>query len=194
MMGKKANPKKKPYVVKRNFSYEGKWLNFEKITYEDSRGLIRIWESAQRTSSGGAALIIATLSSSKKLVLVRQFRPPIDNYIIEFPAGLIDDGEDCKTTALRELKEETGYEGKIAKTTNPVYNSPGLTDEIVSIVFVDIDQNNPVNITPKACNEGTEDIEVFLVEEDKINEFLSEREKVGDKIDSKLMTYALAHI
>jgi ADP-ribose pyrophosphatase len=182
-----------PAVIKRSICYSGKWLKFEEITYKDSREQVRSWENIKRTPDRGAAVIIAVLRPSNRLVLIRQFRPPVDNYVIEFPAGLIDEGEDAKISALRELKEETGYKGKIIRVTNPVYSSPGLTDETVTIVFVDIDESDSENINPESFNEATEDIQVYLVERAEINEFLLERENRGDCIDAKLCTYALAH-
>ena len=47
-------------------------------------------------------------TKEEKLVLIRQYRCPIDDYVYEFPAGLVDVGEDFKTAGIRELKEETG--------------------------------------------------------------------------------------
>ena len=190
-MTQKSNYSNKPYVMEKIVCYNGKWLNFEKITYKDSNGKIRSWENVNRTSDRGAAVIIAILRPSNKLVLIRQYRPPANNYVIEFPAGLIDEGEDCKASAIRELKEETGYFGEITKMTKPVYSSPGLTNETVTIVFIDIDESNPKNINPESFNESTENIEVFLVDMNKIKEFLLDRENAGDGIDAKLSTYAL---
>ena len=43
----------------------------------------------------------------------KNYRPPINNYCIEYPGGLIDEGETKEQAALRELKEETGYSGTI---------------------------------------------------------------------------------
>ena len=44
-----------------------------------------------------------------KTLVVSQFRPPLNGYSIEFPAGLIDEGEKPEDAARRELTEETGY-------------------------------------------------------------------------------------
>lgn len=54
-----------------------------------------------------------------KLLLQKQYRPPIDMVVIEVPAGLIDAGETPEQCAIRELKEETGYVG-VAEETSPV--------------------------------------------------------------------------
>ena len=48
--------------------------------------------------------------AEEKVVLIKQYRCPIDDYIYEFPAGLVDEGEDFKTAGKRELKEETGLD------------------------------------------------------------------------------------
>ena len=52
--------------------------------------------------------------------------------------GLVDAGEDVETSALRELKEETGYIGHVVGTTGRQYLSPGLTPECIVTVFVEV--------------------------------------------------------
>ena len=192
-MTNKTERKCNPVVLERNTLFKGKWLKFEEIIYKDFKSAVRSWENVKRTPDRGAAVIIAVLRPSNRLVLIRQYRPPTDKYIIEFPAGLIDGGEDCNISAVRELKEETGYVGKVVGFTAPVYSSPGLTDETVSIVFIDVDEGDSQNINPVPANEATEDIEVFLVDLNKVYDFLNEREKLGDKVDAKLRTFSLSN-
>lgn len=74
-----------------------------------------------------------------KLVLIKQFRIPIDGEVYECPAGLVDKGEDARTAAIRELREETGL------TLKPIdvpegwergfYTSVGMSDEACATVF-----------------------------------------------------------
>ncbi len=187
-MEDKSMSKTKPSVTRRQPKHNGKWLNFEEVEYVDSAGKIRSWENVTRTTLGGAVAMIAR--KGEKLVLVRQFRPPIDNYIIEFPAGLIDSGEKYETAALRELKEETGYIGKVTDVSCPIYSSPGMTNETVSLVFIDIDENLPENLNPVPQMEQTEDIEVLLVDFKKLKRFLEERWNSGDFIDAKVMSFS----
>ena len=63
----------------------------------------------------------------EKLVLIRQYRCPLDDYIYEFPAGLVDEGEDFKMAGMRELKEETGLDSKEGQEEN----------EVIEIVLAD---------------------------------------------------------
>lgn len=167
----------------------GSWLEMEKITYTDQHGQIRSWESVSRKSSLGAAVVIAVLKPSGKFILVRQFRPPTGGYTIEFPAGLIDNDESPEETALRELKEETGYIGRIKDSTIPVFSSPGLTGESVSLVFMEVDENDFVNSTTTTDFDDGEHIETFEIRLDDINGFLQARQSMGDLIDAKVMTY-----
>ncbi|KUI62773.1 ADP-ribose pyrophosphatase, partial [Cytospora mali] len=106
---------------------EAKWVTLKKITYTDQTGKSRTWESATRKTrsakAGVDAVAIGNIllpkpppsSSTTKPVpastmLVIQYRPPLDSYTVEWPAGLVDQGEDAETAAVREFKEETGYD------------------------------------------------------------------------------------
>lgn len=74
-----------------------------------------------------------------KLVLIKQFRIPIDREVYECPAGLIDKGEDARTAAIRELREETGLTLKPIDTPEGwergFYTSVGMSDEACATVF-----------------------------------------------------------
>lgn len=185
------NKNKRFNIIGKELKYAGKWLNFETITYSDSHGNTRHWENVSRTTKNGAVIMIAKMSNSKKIVLVRQFRPPIDNYVMEFPAGLVDENESFETAAIRELKEKTGYIGKLKKVILPVLSSPGMTNESVAIAFVEINEELPENKNPSVTHEATEDIQVFTIEQYKIAPFLKERGNAGDNIDAKLMSFAI---
>ena len=83
-----------------------------------------------------AAVIVAPMTAEGKLLLIRQERVPIRSAIWEMPAGQIDnheaDDNEIKETALKELREETGYElepGGELIALGHYFASPGFTDE-----------------------------------------------------------------
>ena len=57
----------------------------------------------------GVVIFSVLRGDADRVVLVRQYRYTLDDYIYEFPAGLVDEGEDYHAAAIRELKEETDF-------------------------------------------------------------------------------------
>ena len=72
--------------------------------------------------------IVAILQkpSGPELLFQKQFRPPIDKVVIEVPAGLVDEGEGAEASAVRELREETGYVGVAAEMSPIMFNGRHL--------------------------------------------------------------------
>ena len=109
----------------------------------------------------------------EKVVLIRQYRYPIDGFIYEFPAGLVDSGEAFGQAAIRELKEETGL------VLNPIpvweeYEKPyfttiGMTDESCATVY-----GYASGQVTRNYQEDSEEIEVVLADKDEIRRILKE--------------------
>ena len=92
-------------------------------------GKQRTWESAERSTrpkdspiDGVGIVAILQKPSGPELLLQKQFRPPIDKVVIEVPAGLVDEGESPEESAIRELREETGYIGIAAEVSPIMFN------------------------------------------------------------------------
>lgn len=110
-----------------------------------------------------------------KMLLVKEFRYPINDYIIASPAGLVDDNEDIETTARRELYEEVGYDhADIDQILPAAYTSVGLSDEQVASVFMRVDDT----VIPEQHLEGTEDIKTFWVDKVEAKELLTKNERI----------------
>lgn len=169
---------------------QGKFLRLELKEYTTATGKLCTWESAERNVSHSAALVIATMKPSGRIVLVRQFRPPLGAYSLEFPAGLIDPGESIEAAAARELCEETGYSCRILWHTGECSTSPGLCSEMVAMVYAEIDENAPENIVHKQDLQDNEDIEVLLVAKEELSDIIKATLARGDMICSRLAVWA----
>ena len=165
------------------------WLEFTEIDYQDEAGQRRSWEAVHRRSRNEAAIIVAQLRPSGKYILVRQFRPPTGGYVLEFPAGLVDSGETPAEAALRELSEETGYQGVVRKVTEPMYSSPGMLGEACRFVFVDVDENLPINKSPQPHTEPGEFLDVYAVNSAEISNLMKKEEMRTSHVDIKLFAF-----
>ena len=151
-----------------------KWLNLFNIHYVDSHDTERQWQVATRHKHPkcmtgqfaipDAVVIVPFHIGRGKIVMTREFRVPLAGFEYGFPAGLIDDGETVEAATRRELYEETGLSVvQILKISPPIYSSAGMTDEAVTMVFVECE-----GLPSAAANEGAEQIEVILASPSEI--------------------------
>ena len=109
-----------------------------------------------------------------KVVLIRQYRYPLGGYVYEFPAGLVEDGEDMMEAGIREMYEETGLtfvpkDGGCC--SRPFFTTIGMTDESCGTVF-GYCSGEPSN----ANQEGSEDIQVVLADREECKRILKEEQ------------------
>lgn len=81
----------------------------------------------------GEAVAVLPLKDDGKAVLLSQFRVPVNDWIIEVPAGRVEEGEDLVSAARRELREETGYDAEELIRVVSVYTAPGYSDEVLHV-------------------------------------------------------------
>jgi len=117
------------------------------------------------------------------VILIKQFRYPLSNNIIEIPAGIIERGEDPCSAARRELKEETGYVSNNMQKIISFYSSPGFTNEKLHF-FIARD------IVPgKQELDTDEDIELLEVSLNKSIDMIIKGDIVDAKTIIALYTY-----
>ena len=181
-----------PVINRSEILHQGRFLVCKKLHYTDARGVERCWEAVDRTGSTGeahAVLIVAKVVPDNEIILVRQFRPPAGKLMVEFPAGLIDPGETAVDTAVRELYEETGFNGRVVAASAGGFSSPGMTGESIILASMEIDGSAyPDGILPGNHQEESENIEVFRVKIDQLEKFIRDMEADGCGIDSKIYT------
>ena len=115
--------------LKSNTLYKGKiiTLNVDEVELPDGKCSFREYVK----HSGGAAVLLVNNGS---VLLVKQFRYAYGREIYEIPAGKLNENEDGKIAAARELEEETGYKAELVKMLD-IYPSPGYTNEVIQIYY-----------------------------------------------------------
>jgi ADP-ribose pyrophosphatase len=147
------------------------------------------WEFTTRPNAHAVAVLVAT-TDDDCILLVEQFRKPVDARVLELPAGLVGDQDDPNEPILeaagRELIEETGYRAARLETIIQCPSSAGMTDEVVTFVRA----SGLEKIGPGGGDE-TEDIEVHVVPLAEVDGWLSQRIADGMPLDPKI--YAALH-
>ena len=158
--------------------YDGKFLHFYNFKLESGRNYEVI--SRQKFDNIGhiiadAVDIIALSPDFKKVLVIKEWRVPINNYIYAFPAGLCEPGEDIITTATRELFEETGLKMlDVLDILPPAYQSAGMSNEAVATVIC----TAVGEITNKNATQD-EDISPMWITEDEATDMVFKSEMSG---------------
>jgi ADP-ribose pyrophosphatase len=116
-------------LLKSEIKYHGKVFDHQVDEIQYDSGNIGIREIA--VHPGGAVVI--PIKDDGKIILVKQFRYPLQKTLIELPAGKLDKNEDPLNCAIRELEEETGYKAKKFEKLGAIYTAPGYCTEILHI-------------------------------------------------------------
>lgn len=110
---------------------------------------------------------IVPIDADDNVLLVRQFRKPVEKELLEIPAGCIEPGEEPITTVRRELREETGYLPMKVERLGGFYSSPGYCTEYLHLYLAtDLTQD-------QLYAEDTENIELVPVPLEQIPELIA---------------------
>ena len=164
-------------MSKEQTHYRGRYLSLKEVDG---------WEYVTRPNAHAVA-VLAAVTPEREIVLVEQFRKPVDARVIELPAGLVGDqgepDEPILEAAGRELIEETGFEAESLELLMQCPTSSGMTDEIISFVMA-----SGLKKVGPGGGDDSEDIETHVVPQDEIDDWLESRRLAGSPLDPKIFT------
>ncbi len=118
-----------PRILRSERRYAGRVFDLVIDDIEYPSGRIGIREVARHP--GGA--VVVPLQDDGSVILIRQYRHPVNAYVIELPAGKLEPGEDPAHCAARELSEETGFAAETLTRLTSIYTTPGFCSEILHL-------------------------------------------------------------
>ncbi len=185
------------------------WINKYLLHYTTVDGKPYSYEAASRKGPEAFAAQLAHLGAGEaprtdavgmvpilpdgSILLIREFRYPLNSWCISFPAGLIDEGESLREAVARELAEETGYrlredmgEEAVRMLPQTGFSSTGMSEESVQVVYAFVEPGG------KARPEDAELIRPFILKRSEIRPFLeSNRTPIGTRAQLILESLAL---
>lgn len=124
------------------------------------------------------AVAVVPILNGERVVLVRQYRYPVNGVTLEIPAGKLDVGEHPDNCVIRELKEETGYVANKIKKVTSIYTAPGFSNEIIHLYIA-----NDLHFD-KMCPDEDEFINVEIYSRNEIRSMI----RKGEIVDAKTLT------
>jgi len=157
--------------LEEEYKFKGKMINLKVQKVQLPNGNTSMREIVEHP--GGVAIV--AFKDEDTIILVEQFRKPIDSVLLELPAGKLEKGEDPRECGIRELEEETGYKAKNFDYLGKIVTTPGFTNEYIYFYKATKLYNGKIG--------GDED-EFIKVHYYKLSE-LKEKIKNGEIIDGK---------
>lgn len=134
--------------------------------------------------NGGA--VVVPITDQGNIILVKQYRYPFNEFMLELPAGKLELGEDPRNCASRELTEETGFSSENINLLGRVYTSPGFCTEILYIYSA-----NNLQLGDHNRDEGEQGMKVCQMSLDEVNDLISDGKIVDAKTISGIYYYSL---
>lgn len=156
-------------ITKKETIFDGNYLGVVRKHFITDTGKECFWETIERKNiHNGGAVVIVPVTKKRELILERNWRVPIESFVVQFPAGLTDKkGESEEEAARRELLEETGYRAEKLIPIVSVPLCPALTSTRATHFFAP-----DVEFTGNTMRDATEEIEVLKVPLEELDHFL----------------------
>ena len=159
--------------------YHGRAVNMRVDTVEKAGGGKTTREVVEHSN----CIAVVAIDEHDNVLLVRQFRHPVDRFLLEIPAGGIDPGEEPVDSVRRELQEEIGYFPRKIDKLGGFYAIPGYGTEYLHCFLA-------TDLVPgRLMAEDTDDIELVRVPQDEIPRLIASGEICDAKSIAALLTF-----
>ena len=143
------------------------------------------WEYCERVNVSGVVVVVA-LSDTDQIILVEQYRPPVQQSVIEWPAGLVGDevqarNESIEAAAIRELEEETGFRASSIERLCRGPSSAGMASEVLHFV-----RGHGLRQVGPGGGVENECIKVHQIPLAEAYRWLEEKQRSGTLVDPKV--------
>jgi 8-oxo-dGTP pyrophosphatase MutT (NUDIX family) len=167
-------------IIRKKTVWKGRFMSAVEITYRDAKGVVRSWEAVERVGIGGIVVMVA-VTPENRVLLEKQFRPPVGREVIELPAGLVEPDESMEVAAKRELIEETGWAaGKLQFLAQGPISTGASTEILRAYLCTDLTH------VGKSGGDDSEIIEVMDVPIGEAGEYLQKAQANGILADLKV--------
>lgn len=166
-------------TISSRLIYAGRAVNLRVDTVQTANGR----QTTREIVEHGECVAIIPVDKDNNILLVRQFRKPVEKELLELPAGGIDPGEDAEAAVRRELSEEIGLKpGKVTRLGG-FYSSPGYGTEYLHLYLA-------TDLVPHQLHaEDTEGISVVRVPVSEITNLIASGEVEDAKTIAGLLQY-----
>lgn len=141
--------------------YEGRVLSLDVLDVEMHNGVRALREIVRHA---GAVAVLARIPDGR-FALVRQFRKPVEQPMLEVVAGILEPNEEPEHAARREIREETGHHVRTISGLGTIYPSPGYTDEVIHVFFAELGPD-----AGASDPDHDEHLELVLMSRDEVEE------------------------
>lgn len=172
-------------IRSKQVRWEGKFLRAVELAYEGADGVVRPWEAVERVGCDGIVIAVP-ITREGQVVLIRQYRPVLDRRVVEFPAGLVESGEDPMAACGREIIEETGYAPQRIEPLRDGVMSTGINSEMWHVYLATGLEKAPPEVLAAHRPDDNEEIEVITCPPDGVYEKLLALESGGDLVDLRV--------
>jgi len=160
-------------TLKTKTVFEGRILSVDVLDVELADGRTGTREIVRH----GAAVAVIARRRDGRFVFIRQFRKALERICFEVMAGNCDPGEESEAAAIRELKEETGYEPDSIRFLSSIYPSVGYCTERIDIFYADVHEPGETDF------DHDENIETVLLTEKEMDDLI----RAGKVQDAKTL-------